>query len=301
MVTLTWGSSPGALTSVTITTFGTCLPVQNSPRRRQTAISVEQDEEPVGNAPKKPKATKATNDLRGHNKSGRKSLPNQFNLTQHIHVVAEAIQQMYPEDVQEENKYYMKVKLGTPPDISLFASRRMDLPANWETIDAFFDADNVVPQGDVPEAHAVMSLHTQAEEVLTDFFKSVMENVPGRKCVSVTTIRLVRVGNCSQRWHLDIDQVERPHDAGFSFLWQLHLDRKFEYNVDGDSTVVSLKPGDLGLSSFALKHRGVATIDTRGAIACHGYVTLRYVPEGYVATPCLMEGHIYLMDAVRTA
>ena len=92
--------------------------------------------------------------------------------------------------------------------------------------------------------------------------------------------RLIKVGTSSQRWHFDIGgrKVNRYANTyrrgwhGFFFLWQLEGERAIEY-CDSQMAVEVLRllPGQLATFSFDVPHRGLATLDTIGSIALHGY------------------------------
>ena len=70
----------------------------------------------------------------------------------------------------------------------------------------------------------------------------------------------------------------QAHSHGFSFIWVLKGERYYEYCKDDEIVKERLVPGDFIVSSFALKHRSVATATTIGSIAAHGYVLLRAMP-----------------------
>ena len=151
-------------------------------------------------------------------------------------------------------------------------------------------SDNVHGAAAPNEFHSQRDILHPAEKNIRAFFIKVMEHTAVREIHPswagdhiVTRLSAIKVGTNPQRWHRDIwaASPEEAHSCGFSFLIQVQGTRVFDLVEDGKYSRKEMENGKMFLSSFGLPHRGVATLDTVGAIAIHGYVLLRSLTARY--------------------
>lgn len=203
--------------------------------------------------------------------------------------VVEAIQQLYPADATE-TKLFQKVDLGTPPDLSHFIGHEAmeeRVAQAWPSvIVGFADPDSCVEEGTEPIFHELRGILQPVVEELQRFFRKCIEvALPGSTLVAFVKNNIIKVGTSHQRWHCDTGlPANVAHSHGFTYNWALRGNRDYEYCDDESISVAHLRPGNMALSSLKLKHHGLATLGTKGALSCHGFVLLRHVPDSCALT-----------------
>ena len=160
----------------------------------------------------------------------------------------------------------------------------------WAKIQAFYDPeDRWEGSKGEPAPHMQRSIFATVEEKVVRWLQDAIHAALGQHS-SIVRLRLIKVGNTSQKWHRDVN-IEDPkaaHAAGFFGVWVISGSRVIQH-IDSypSATNMVLEAGDMAFFDFSTIHRGTCLSDRYvGGVGVHFYALLgRSDPDALLGRP----------------
>jgi hypothetical protein len=145
----------------------------------------------------------------------------------------------------------------------------------WSPIDAFYDPDNALKAADSPIPHKQRTVFGSVQEKFITWLEVAIRTAVGPG-FSVVKVRLIKVGNTSQKFHRDvsIDDPEEAHAAGFFGVWVIQGSRTIQH-VDSHPSIQEMRlvASDISFFDYSTVHRGTCLSESHvGGVGLHFYV-----------------------------